>query len=124
MEYHEDLSWYHLSTVCAQNRLVRYVVEDIQLQVCVKAIRVAELVKNLGVYSDTSLTMEKQVNAISKACNIRNMALVTLRLEYGNALLYGFSGTLMTRLQGVQNSAARLVTRTRNEQHITPVFLH
>jgi hypothetical protein len=115
--------------------------EDIQLQVGEKTIHVAGSVKNLGVYFDTSLTMEKQVNAISKVCyyHIRNIgsirryisrdacktlahALITSRLDYGNALLYGLPGTLIARLQRVQNSAARLVTRTRKRQHITPVL--
>ena len=42
--------------------------EDFQLQVGEKTVCVAESVKNLGVYFDTSLSMEKQVNAIPKAC--------------------------------------------------------
>ncbi len=65
--------------------------------------------------------MEKQVNAISKVCyyHIRNIgsirrymtrdtcktlahALITTRLDYGNALLYGPPGTLMARLQREQ----------------------
>ena len=97
--------------------------------------------KNLGVYFDTSLIMERQVNAISKACyyQIRNIgqirryitldacktlahALITSRLDYGNALLYGLPSTLMTRLQKVHNSSARLVTRTHKREHITPVL--
>ena len=85
--------------------------------------------------------MERQLNAISKACyyQIRNIghimwyitldvcktlthALITSRLDYCNALLYGLSSTLMTRLQKVQNSSARLVTRTHKREHITPVL--
>ena len=92
----------------------------------------AESVKNLGVYYDSSLTTEKQKNSIPKACcyHIRSMgsirhvsqgmlaepcpcALITSRLDCGNALLYGISGTLMTRGQRVQNSAAGPLTRTR-----------
>ena len=97
--------------------------------------------KNLGVYFDTSLTMERQVNAISKAYyyQIRNIdhirryitlaacktlahALITSRLDYGNALPYGLPSTLMTRLQTVQDSSAMLVTRTHKREHITPVL--
>jgi len=104
-------------------------------------VSVASSVKNLGVYLDTSLTMERQVNAISKACyyQIRNIghirryitldacktlahALITPRLDYANALLYGLPSTLMTRLQKVQNYSARLVTRTHKREHITPVL--
>ena len=46
----------------------RRITEDIQLQVGEKTVCIVESVKNLGVYLDLSLIMEKQVNAISKAC--------------------------------------------------------
>ena len=91
--------------------------EGIQLQVVENTIRVAGSVKNLGVYFDTSLTMEKQINAISKVCyyHIRNIgsirryitsdacqssvhALITSKLNYCNALLYGLPGNLMAHL--------------------------
>ena len=49
-------------------------------------------------------------------------ALITSRLEYRSALLYGLPGTLMTRLQRVQNSAARLMTHTGKQRHITRVL--
>jgi len=41
---------------------------ELRLQVGNNTVSVASSVKNLGVYFDTSLTMERQVNAISKAC--------------------------------------------------------
>ena len=45
---------------------------------------------------------------------------ITSRLDYSNPFLYGLLSTLMTRLQKVQNSFARLVTHKR--EHITPVL--
>ena len=59
---------------------------------------------------------------IRNACKTLAHALIRSRLDYGNALLYGIPGTLMARLQRVQNCAARLLTRTRKRQHITPVL--
>ncbi|KAK2162053.1 hypothetical protein LSH36_105g04043 [Paralvinella palmiformis] len=80
-------------------------------------LTVALSVKNLGVYFETPLTMERQVNAISKACyyQIRSIghirryisldacktlahALITYQLDYGNAFLYGLPSTPMTQL--------------------------
>jgi hypothetical protein len=84
--------------------------------------------------------MEKQCNAIARSCyfHIRNIgcmrpfisedacnmlvnALVTSRLDYGNALLYGIAKNLTDKLQRVHNTAARLITRTKKMDHITPV---
>ena len=42
--------------------------QRIQFQVGAKTVHVAHFVKNLGMYFDTSLTIERQVNAISRAC--------------------------------------------------------
>jgi len=49
-------------------------------------------------------------------------AFIASRLDYCNALLYGVSDKLMRRLQSVQNAAARLVTRVRRCEHITPIL--
>ena len=37
-------------------------------------------------------------------------------------MLYGLSDSLTKRLRNLQNSAARLVTRTRLNEHITPIL--
>ncbi len=51
-------------------------------------------------------------------------AFVTYQLDYCNSLLYGLSANNIKRLQYVQNSAARLITRTRKNDHITPILYH
>ena len=60
------------------------------------------------------------------ACKTLVATLVTSRLDYANALLYGINKSAMSKLQMVQNSAARLVTRKRKFDHITPdlITLH
>ena len=100
------------------------------------------VVKNLGMYFDKTMSMEHQASAISKACfyQIRNIgrirslisvdacktlvrSLITSRLDYGNALLYGTNTNVISKLQRVQNTAARLITRKRKYDSITPILI-
>ena len=48
-------------------------------------------------------------------------AFINTRLDYCNSLYFGIADGLMSRLQSVQNAAARLVTGVRRCEHITPV---
>ncbi len=49
-------------------------------------------------------------------------AFMTSRLDYCNTLLGGCSERLINKLQMVQNAAARVLTRTRKYDHISPVL--
>ncbi len=49
-------------------------------------------------------------------------AFMTSRLDYCNALLGGCFACLINKLQMVQNAAARVLTRTRKYEHISPVL--
>ena len=114
---------------------------DLKLTVGYDTITAVSTVKNLGVIFDCAMSLENQVNAITKSCyyHLRNIgairecltkdacktlinALVTSRLDYGNALLYGVNDSLCKRLQKIQNSAARLISRSKKHDHITPVL--
>ena len=59
---------------------------------------------------------------MSKTAEILVHALITSKLDYCNALLYGLPASTVTPLQHVQNSAARVVADTRKRNHITPVL--
>jgi hypothetical protein len=50
-------------------------------------------------------------------------AFITAKLDYCNSLLYGLPKRLISMLQSVQNSVARVVTMSRNYDHITPVLI-
>ncbi len=50
-------------------------------------------------------------------------AFVTSRLDYCNSLYIGASQTCVTRLQLVQNAAARLLKGKRKSEHITPILI-
>jgi len=49
-------------------------------------------------------------------------AFISCRLDYCNSMFYGITDDLMSRLQSVQNAAARLVSGARRYDHITPVL--
>ena len=105
------------------------------------AVAPSPFVMNLGVILDSVAAMERHINAVCKtsyihlynisrircyldkqslACVIH--AFVTCRLDYGNALLCGYPGTQIQKLQRVKNVAARLISGRRKYDHITPVL--
>ena len=49
-------------------------------------------------------------------------AFVTSRLDSCNAILYGLPDKELSKLQRIQNAAARVVTLSRKHDHITPVM--
>ena len=117
--------------------------DNYAIQIGASTLTPATPVQNLGVIQDCCLTMESQVSSITKTCyyhirrigKMRNnitsdacktlvQATITSHLDYAKALLHSIPSRLTSRLQMVQNSAARLVTRTRRHDHITPVLIH
>uniref|UniRef100_A0A670J1P8 Reverse transcriptase domain-containing protein n=1 Tax=Podarcis muralis TaxID=64176 RepID=A0A670J1P8_PODMU len=101
----------------------------------------ASSVKSLGVIFDTSLSMEAQITAITKAAffHLRQAkqlapylsrpdlatvihATVTSRLDYCNSLYMGLPLRLTQKLQRVQNAAARLLMGSSLRDHIHPVL--
>ena len=57
-----------------------------------------------------------------KTCEKVVCALVTSKLVFNNALLSGLPDNLLSRLQLAQNTGARVVSRTRKDNNISPVL--
>uniref|UniRef100_A0A3P8P5K8 Reverse transcriptase domain-containing protein n=1 Tax=Astatotilapia calliptera TaxID=8154 RepID=A0A3P8P5K8_ASTCA len=98
-------------------------------------------VKNLGVIFDSELGFIPHVKHVTKIgfYHLKNIArvrpilsrantemlmhaFITSRIDYCNALLSGLPKKNISPLQLLQNSAARVLTKTRGRAHITPVL--
>ena len=98
-------------------------------------------VRNLGVVFNTAFNLDDHVNNICRSMffHLHNIgkirdyltidatralvqAYVISRLDYCNALFYGLTATTRSRLQRAQNAAARVVTRSKKRDSITPVL--
>ena len=102
----------------------------------------ATSIHNLGVVYDQPLSMIQHVNSVCTVgyMHVRNIvrirryltedatktivhALVTSRLDYCNAVLYGLPASVTNKMQRLQNTCARMITKTRRRDHITPMLI-
>ena len=98
-------------------------------------------VRNLGVLFDQDLSFKAHMNQTCRSAffhlrnisRIRNLlsksdaekvihAFVTSRIDYCNSVLAGCPKSSLKTLQLVQNTAARILTGTKRQEHITPVL--
>lgn len=98
-------------------------------------------VKYLGVVLDETLSMDAQISSLCRNCHfhLRKIAairpylsqastaqlvssMVLSRLDYCNSILAGLPSSSLSRLQKVQNCAARLVLRKKKHDHATPLL--
>jgi len=105
-------------------------------------INATKSAKNLGVIFDSNLTMELQINAVTKKAfsEIRNIsrirkylnqdatqrlvqAYVVSKVDYCNSLLVGVAKKHLNKLTRVQHVAARLITRTRRGEVDTIIIM-
>ncbi|XP_054864080.1 uncharacterized protein LOC129348233 [Amphiprion ocellaris] len=101
----------------------------------------ANFVKNLGVIFDSELNFMPHIKNITRigfyhlksiarvrpflsqaSMEVLMHAFISSRLDYCNALLSGLPKKSILNLQLLQNSATRVLTRTRGREHITPVL--
>ena len=98
--------------------------------------------KNLGVIFDSTCSLRDHVSNVCRSINfnlysigkIRKYldrptveklvnATITSRLDYCNSLMFGIPKELISQLQKRQNHAARVITKWRKYDHITPVLV-
>ena len=97
--------------------------------------------KNLGVVFQSDMSMDKHISAVVKSCflQLRDFhlicplisktaaiilanAFVHSHLDYCDSLFYGLPKYSIHRLQKIQNTTARIVTRISRFTHITPIL--
>ena len=114
-----------------------------RVNICGQLVETSPIIRDLGFNVDANLTMTSQVANVcrsayyhlSRIAKIRDSisttvckslihGLVTSRLDYGNAILYGISDRHMHRLEMVQRSAAQIVRQIRrgNRQSMTTIL--
>ncbi|XP_077988273.1 uncharacterized protein LOC144442775 [Glandiceps talaboti] len=114
-------------------------ISDIQINSTV--IMPVTFARNLGVTFDSTLQLRKHIVStcqsiyfhIRRIGQIRQFlstetclklihSILAAKLDYCNSLLYGLPTAQLSLLQRAQNSAVRLITRTKKHDHITPIL--
>ena len=116
-------------------------IKDVELHIGTQTIQQSKVIKNLGVKLNSELTLQSQISDVCRISyyHLRRInkirkyltengvkslvqALVTGRMDYCNSLYFGLPLKYIAKLQLVQNASARVISKTRKRDHITPVL--
>ena len=105
-------------------------------------IQQSSKVRNLGIIFDQFLSFDDYISSVCRSTHfhLRNIgrirhllsqnataqlihALMSIRLDYCNSILYNLPKNSILRLQIIQNQAARILTKTPRRDHITEVLI-
>ena len=122
----------------------KFLLSDIEipnLSVGGNQIHESNYVRNLGVFFDSRMSFDKHISMTCKAANmhLRNIshirkfldqktaeilihAFVSSKLDFCNSLLFSLPKHQLQRIQKIQNTAARIATKSNRFEHITPVL--
>ena len=111
------------------------------INICSSAIVPSHSARNIGVIFDDTYTFKEHIMGTcrtihfflrkigrirkflsTESCSTVVHAVISSKLDYCNSLLYGLPHAHLKCLQRAQNTAARIVTRTRKSHHITPAL--
>ncbi|XP_070564524.1 uncharacterized protein [Ptychodera flava] len=111
------------------------------IQVGSSSIQLADAARNIGFLFDSSHDFKKHIIQTCQSiyllirrigfirkylsqqtCLTLMYSTLSAKLDYSNSLLYGLPDSYIRLLQRAQNSAARLITKTRKRDHITPIL--
>ena len=98
--------------------------------------------RNIGVIFDDTLSFSAHITAVCRQClyHIRNIAMIrkyiskeaceslihamiTSRIDYANSVLAGVPQSELSRLQRIQNMAAKVIFQKRRYDHVTPLMM-
>ena len=115
--------------------------KNVTLTVGGHVVQQTSTIRNLGVILDSAITLSPQVNNVCRlsyyhlrrvnkirkylteyAVKTLVQALVTSRADYCNGIYFGLPAKHTRKLQLVQNASARVITKTKRREHITPVL--
>jgi len=110
--------------------------QDCSLVMGAETVSPVDIVRNLGVYLDSELSMKQHVAKIASICffhlrQVRRrvgkditihlvLAAIMSRLDYCNSVLAGLPQSTLQPLQRVQNAAARLICDVPYHKHHSP----
>ena len=105
-------------------------------------IQQSSKVRNLGIIFDKILSFDDYISSVCRSTHfhLRNIgiirhllsqnataqfihALISIRLDYCNSILYNLPKNSILRLQRIQIQAARILTNTPRRDHITEVLI-
>ena len=130
---------YFLKLNESKTKLLIMAPPSVQLEIVIRGIfigkdciRFVDSAKNLGIILDNILSFESQINKVVKVCfamlkklhqvkgylskeDLQELvcSLIFSQMDYCNSLYNGVNSTLMTKLQHVQNCAAKLIMKRR-----------
>ena len=135
----------HCVLLCL-NKGISYLIpkpnKDIAKGTSYSIIQQSSKVRNLGIIFDQFLSFDDYISSVCRSTHfhLRNIgrirhllsqnataqlihALISIRLDYCNSILYNLPKNSILRLQRIQNQAARILTKTPRRDHITEVLI-